>query len=49
MVQFIVKLAHQIMFWLNQLMGSGLVLFQVVMMTQLPLGDLEDAWLNSFW
>jgi len=48
MVQFIVKLAHQIMFWFNQLMGSGLVLFQVVMMTQLPLGDLEDAWLNCF-
>jgi len=29
MVQFNVKLAHQIMFWFNQLMGSGLVLFQV--------------------
>jgi len=53
MVQFIVKLAYQIMFWLNQLMGSGLVLFRVVMMTQLqlshqPLGDQEDAWLNCF-
>ena len=53
MVQFIVKLAYQIMFWLNQLMGSGLVLFQVVMMIQLqlshqPLGDEEDAWLNYF-
>jgi len=54
MVQFIVKLAYQIMFWFNQLIGSGLFLFQVVMMTQLqlshqPLGDLEDAWLNCFW
>jgi len=35
MVQFIVKLAYQIMFWFKQLMGSGLDLFQVVMMTQL--------------
>jgi len=47
MVRFIVKMAYQIMFSFNQLMGSGLVLFQVVMMTQLqlshqPLGDLED-------
>jgi len=46
MVQFIVKLAYQIMFWFNQLMGSGLILFQVVMMIQLelshqPLGDPE--------
>jgi len=46
-------MAYQIMFWFNQLMGSGLVLFQVVMMTQLqlshqPLGDPEDAWLNCF-
>jgi len=49
MVQFIVKLAHQIMFWFNQLIGSGLVLFQVVIMTQLPLGDPKDAWLNCFW
>jgi len=35
-------------------MGYSLVLFQVVMMTQLqlshqPLGDQEDAWLNFFW
>jgi len=35
-------------------MGSSLVLFQVVMMTQLqlshqPLGDQEDAWLTCFW
>jgi len=35
-------------------MGSSLVLFQVVMMTQLqlshqPLGDKEDAWLTYFW
>jgi len=34
-------------------MGCGLVLFQVVMITQLqlshqPLGDQEDAWLNLF-
>ena len=34
------------MFWFNQLMGSGLILFQVVMMIQLelshqPLGDPE--------
>jgi len=34
-------------------MGSGLVLFQVVIMAQLqhshqPLGDKEDAWLNCF-
>ena len=54
MVQFIVKLAYQIMFWFNQLMVCGLVLFQVVMITQLqlshqPLGDHEDAWLNCFW
>jgi len=54
MVQFIVKLAYQSRFWFNQLMGSGLVLFQVVMMTQLqlrhqPLGDPEDALLNCFW
>jgi len=54
MVQFVVKLVHRIMFWFNQLMGSSLVLFQVVMMTQLqlshqPLGDPEDAWLNCFW
>jgi len=54
MVEFIVKLAYQIMFWFNQLMGSGLFLFQVVMMTQLqlshqPFGEPEDAWLNSFW
>jgi len=53
MVQFIKNLAYHIMFWFNQLMGSGLVLFQVVMMTQLqlnhqPLGDPEDAWLNCF-
>jgi len=33
-------LAYQIMFWFNQLMGSGLVLFQVVMMTQLQLSHL---------
>jgi len=39
MVQFIVKLAHQIMFWFNQLMGSGLVLFQVVMMTDNAVVD----------
>ena len=48
MVQFIVKSAYQFMFWFNQLMGSGLVLFQDVMMTQLqlsrkPLRDQEDA------
>jgi len=57
MVQFIVKLAYQIMFWFNQLMGSGLVLFQVAMMTQLQLshqylGEQEDAWLivfGDFW
>jgi len=54
MVQFIVKLAYPIPFWFNQLMGSGLVLFQVVMITQLqlshqPLGDQEDAWLKCFW
>jgi len=53
MVQFIVKLACQIVFWFNQLMGFGLVLFQVVMMTQLqlrhqPLGDQVDARLNYF-
>jgi len=53
MVQFTVKYAYQIMFWFNQLMGSGLVLFQVVMMTQLqpshrPLGDQKNAWLNYF-
>jgi len=44
MAQFIVKLAYQIMFWFNQLLDSGLVLFQVVIMAQLqlshqPLGD----------
>jgi len=54
MVQFIVKLAYQIMFWFNQLMGSGLVLFQIVMMTQVhpshqPLADIEDVCLNCFW
>jgi len=54
MVQFIVKSAYQIMFWFNQLMGSGLVLSQVVMVTQLqlshqPLGHQEDTWLNCFW
>jgi len=54
MVQFIVKLAYQIMFWFNQLMGGGSVLFQVVMITQLqlshpPLEDQEDAWLTCFW
>jgi len=54
MVELIVKLAYQIMFWFNQLMGSGLVLFQVIMMTQLqlshrPLGGQEGAWLNCFW
>jgi len=54
MVQFIVKLAYQIVFWFNQLMGFGIVLFQVVMMTQLqlkhlPLRDEADAWLNCFW
>jgi len=48
MVQFFVKLAYQIMFWFNQLMGSSLVLFQVIIMVQLqlshqPLGDQEDA------
>jgi len=53
MVEFIVKLAYQIMFWFNQLMGSGLGVFQVVMMTQLqlshqPLRDKEDAWLIVF-
>jgi len=42
------------MFWFNQLMGSALVLFQFVMITQLqishqPLGDQEDSWLNCFW
>ena len=45
------------MFWFNQLMGSGLVLFKVVLMSQLqlshqPLGDQEDAWLivfGDFW
>jgi len=42
------------MFWFNQLMGSSLVLFQVVMMNQLqlshqPMGDPEDASLNVFW
>jgi len=52
MVQFIVKLAYQIIFWFNQLMGSGLVLFQVVIMTQLqlsnePLGD--QRMLGDFW
>jgi len=44
------------MFWFNQLMGSGLVLFQVVMMTQLqlshqPLGDprmLAELFLVTF-
>jgi len=35
MAQFFVKLADQIMFWFNQLMGSSLVLFQVVIMAQL--------------
>jgi len=49
MVEFMVKLAHQIMFWFNQLMDSGLVLFQDVMMTQLRLGDPKDAWVNCFW
>jgi len=54
MVEFIVKLAYQIMFCFNQLRGSGLVLFQVVMTTQLQLshpllGDQDDAWLNCFW
>jgi len=34
-------------------MGSGLVLFQILMMTELQLshqslGDQEDAWLNYF-
>jgi len=29
MTQFFVKLANQIMFWFNQLMGSSLFLFQV--------------------
>jgi len=53
MVQFIVKMAYQMMFWFNQLMGSGLVFFQVVIMTQLQLshqllGDQEDAWLNYY-
>ena len=48
------KIGLTIMFWFNQLMGSGLFLFQVVMMTQLqlshqPFGEPEDAWLNSFW
>jgi len=48
MTQFFVKLADQIMFWFNQLMGSILVLFQVVIMTQLqlsyqPLGEQDDA------
>jgi len=45
------------MFWFNQLMGSGLVLFQIVMMTQFklrhqPLGNQENAWLivfDDFW
>ena len=41
------------MFWFNQLMGSILVLFQVVIMTQLqlsyqPLGEQDDAQLNAF-
>jgi len=54
MVQFIEKFAYKIMFWFNQLMGYGLVLFQVVMITQLQLnhqllGDQEDTWLNFFW
>ena len=54
MVQFIVKLAYQIVFWFNKLIGFALVLFQVVIMTQLqlshqPLGDQKDAWLNCFW
>ena len=39
MVQFTVKYAYQIMFWFNQLMGSGLVLFQVVMMTDNAVVD----------
>jgi len=47
MTQFIVKLAYQIIFWFNQLMDSGLVLFQVVIMAQLqlsqPLGNQDDA------
>jgi len=34
MTQFFVKFADQIMFWFNQLMGSSLVLFQVVIMAQ---------------
>jgi len=35
MAQSFVKLAYQIMFWVNQLMGSSLILFQVVIMAQL--------------
>jgi len=33
--KFFIKLDDQIMFWFNQLMGSNLVLFQVIMMAQL--------------
>jgi len=32
MAKFFAKLADQIMFWFNQLMGSSLILFQVVIM-----------------
>jgi len=32
MAQSFVKLVDQIIFWLNQLMGSHLVLFQVIIM-----------------
>ena len=50
MVQFIVKLAYQIMFWFNQLMVSGLVFFQVVMMTQFgrPRACLAELFLVTF-
>jgi len=53
MVQFIAKLAYKTIFLFNKIMGSGLVLFQILMMTELQLshqslGDQEDAWLNYF-
>jgi len=35
MAQSFVKLTDQIIFWVNQLMGYSLVLFQVVIMAQL--------------
>jgi len=35
MAQSFVKMADHIMFWVNQLMGFSLVLFQVVIMAKL--------------